>query len=380
VRDFSRFLGDSETERAPLESISTLHQANGLTIAPLLRWWEDTTDDYNAAALDYDYWGRGCFAQILRNLQAFPHSLNITLEVRTLEDVKEALRLWSLYADFILLLWKGPTRSGEFLHLIDGEWFGPWGAGYLLGLGTQLATKTGRHRYPAIGYASWLPDDVARFLVTEARPFLASGRLLLVPASGVGCVSPGHGVMEQLLTEAANCIPSIQYDQKSDLGIGLLPYARDIPLNVLFDFVIEMQTDLFRMRRLLLTKMTNIRTNGLQQSPKALELEIADTLKLLRDRNTALVNNRNLSAADQEAQVGIAPFHLRGQRLIADDDLTFSPLLKLESMGYGWKIAASGGSRSAYRYEPAENEAIGAWLAPPEPGVQFLVAEKSEEE
>jgi tetratricopeptide (TPR) repeat protein len=380
VRDFSRFVGSSkEASTKDEESGLTLHQANALTIGPLVRWWEDTADDYKAVALDYDYWGRGCFAQILRNLQAFPHSLNLTIEVRTLEDLKQALRLWSLYTDFILLLWKGPTQSGNFLHLIDGEWFGPWGAGYILALGTQLKSKMGRLRFPALGYASWLPDDVAKFLVTEAKPFLASGRFLLVPASGVGCVSPGHGVMEQLLTEAANCIPSIQHEQKSDLGFGLLPYAVDIPLDILFDFVNETQDELLHMRSLLLEKTANVKTNGLQQLPKALELEIVDTLKRLRHQNETLVKKRNLSAAEQDAHIGIAPFHVSGHGLVAENEARYSPLLKLESMGYGWKIGASAQHAQAYRYAPSEGEAIGAWLAPPEPGIRFLTVKKSDE-
>lgn len=372
VKDFSCFLGDSKKKSlSNKEPILTLHQANALTVAPVLRWWEDTADDYNAVALDYDYWGRGCFAQILQNLQSFPHSLNVTLEVRTLKDIRQALRLWSLYADFILLLWKGPTQSGEFVHMVDGEYFGPWGAGYMVALGDEYKSKMGRQRFFAFGYASWLPDDVAKFLATEAKPFFASGRILLVPASGVGCVSPGHGVMEQLLTEAANCIPAIRHDQQSDIEIGLLPYALDVPLDILYDFINETSVDLLHMRKLLLNKTVHIKTNGIQQSPKALELEIVDTLKRLRSQNAALVSKRNLSAAEQEAQVSITPFRVGGYGLFGADDAMFSPLLTLESMGYGWKIGATAQSRPAYRYEPAKGEAIGAWLAPPECGVSF---------
>jgi tetratricopeptide (TPR) repeat protein len=380
VRDFSRFLGDSKEERSSSEEpILTLHQANALTIAPVLRWWEDTADDYQAVALDYDYWGRGCFSQILQNLQSFPHSLNVAIEVRTLHDIRQAVRLWALYADFILLLWKGPTQSKHVIHFIDGEYFGPWGAGYIIALKDKIKSKTGRLRFPALGYASWLPEDVAKFLVTEAKSFLASGRLLVVPASGVGCVSPGHGVMEQLLTEAANCIPAIQHDQRSDLEIGLLPYALDVPLDILFDFVNEISVDLLRMRQLLLNKTAYIKANGLQQSPKALELEIADTLKRLRSQNAELVSKRNLSAAEQEAQVSISPFRVNGYGLFGADDAMFSPLLTLESMGYGWKIGANDQSRPAYRYEPAEGEAIGAWLAPPECGVIIPMKQPADE-
>ena len=372
VKKFSGFLGESKGNTSSTEQpILTLQQANALTIAPVMKWWEDTADDYQAVALDYDYWGRGCFAQILQNLQSFPHSLNVTIEVRTLQDIRQAIRLWSLYADFIILLWKGSTQSKQVIHMIDGEYFGPWGAGYIIALGTKLKSKTGRIRFPSLGYASWLPEDVAKFLLTEAKSFLASGRLLVVPASGVGCVSPGHGVMEQLLTEAANCIPAIQHNQRSDLEITLLPYALDVPLDILFDFVNETSVDLLHMRQLLLSKTAFIKTNGLQQSPKVLELEIADMLRRLRAQNDSLVKKRNLSAAEQEAQVSISPFRVGGYGLFSADDAVFSPLLTLESMGYGWKIGATIQSRPAYRYEPAEGEAIGAWLAPPECGVSF---------
>lgn len=381
VKDFFCFLGDSKDEsHSNNEPILNLHQANALTVGPVLRWWEDTADDYNAVALDYDYWGRGCFAQILQNLQAFPHSLNVTLEVRTLQDIRHAVRFWALYADFILLLWKGPTQSGQFLHFIDGEFFGPWGAGYMVAMGDEFRSKkTGRQRFAAFGYASWLPDDVAKFLITEAKPFFASGRLLLVPASGVGCVSPGHGVMEQLLTDAANCIPAIHRGQRSDPEIGLLPYSPDVPLDILYDFINETNVDLAHMRQLLLSKATHIRTNGLQQSPKIMELEIADTLKRLRAQNAAMASRRNLSATEQDAQMNVAPFRIGGHSLVHGDDALFSPLLLLESMGYGWKVGGLDQSPSPYRYEPAEGEAIGAWLAPPECGVSFPMIKPVEE-
>ncbi|MHB1459261.1 MAG: tetratricopeptide repeat protein, partial [Armatimonadota bacterium] len=73
VSSFPRFLSSSNEEANSKEvRISSLHEANSLTIAPLIKWWEDTADNRTAAALDYDYWGRGCFAQVVQNLRAFP--------------------------------------------------------------------------------------------------------------------------------------------------------------------------------------------------------------------------------------------------------------------------------------------------------------------
>jgi tetratricopeptide (TPR) repeat protein len=377
VKEFPRFLQVSNVvDLPPNADFIGAREANAMTIAPLLKWWEDTSNDLDAASLDYDYWARGCFAQVLRNLQAFPHSLNVTVEVRTVHDVREAVRLWALYAEFILLIWKGPTKSGRVLHTVDGQWFGPWGDGYTLALGTKILTSTGRPRYPAFGYASWLPGDAMTLLLNEIKPFLATGRLLLVPASTVGCVSPGHGVMEQLLTEAANCIPAIRERLDPQFPIGLLPYARDIPMEILFDFVSEYEEDLLQMRTLVLRKASHLRLHGLEPAPKVLELEIANVLKRLRAENASLSAKRQLSPGEEGTSLRIAPFTVGGQRLVESGERAFSPLLALDSIGYGWKIGSSAPRPPQPRYRPAEDEAFGTWLAPPRPGMLIATVKK----
>jgi hypothetical protein len=78
-----------------------------------LRLWDDLKDaQLESIAGAYDFWGRGNFERMLLNTRSFPNSFNITLEVRSLDDVKRALRIWGLYADFLILLWKGPTENG----------------------------------------------------------------------------------------------------------------------------------------------------------------------------------------------------------------------------------------------------------------------------
>lgn len=83
VKHFMRFSeGDSgRAEETQVTRMASLHEANAATLGPVLEWWKDSGHDPNAAALDLDYWARGGFGQILRNLRAFPHTLNVTLEV-----------------------------------------------------------------------------------------------------------------------------------------------------------------------------------------------------------------------------------------------------------------------------------------------------------
>ncbi len=374
VGEFRRFtVSGDEAANVVDTPITTLREANALTIAPMLRWWEDLEGDYKAASLDYDYWGRGAFARILRNLQAFPHALNVTVEVRTVDDIRQALRLWSLYADFVLLLWKGETESGSTIHFVDGEWFGPWGADYMLAMGDKLASKSGRVRFPALAYGAWLPSEVARCLATEIKPFLASGRVLLVPASAVGCVTPGHGALEQVLTEAANCVPILGSRQEAEQTIGLLPYARDIPLDVLFDFVGTEGESLREMRELILRRTDDVRNNGLRPASKALEREIASALRRLRRANDLEAKERELTPSSEDARIAITPFRTAGSPLASSEEgESFSPLLTLESMGYGWKIGGESIDAGRPRYQPKEDEPIGTWLAPPECGVRIL--------
>src|SRR3990172_7138853 len=87
--------------------------------------------------------------------------------------------------------------------------------------------------YPAMSQTSLLPNEVMTFLATEARPFIQSGRLIVVPAVGAGCINPGHGPFEQLLSEAANAIPSIRWKGFEGSPIGFVPYSPDAPFELL---------------------------------------------------------------------------------------------------------------------------------------------------
>jgi tetratricopeptide (TPR) repeat protein len=368
----------AETEGAPPRHVTSLHEANAAVLAPVFEWWKDTRHDAQAAALDLDYWARGGFAQILRNLRAFPHNLNITLEVRSLSDIQRSIRLWGMYSDFLLLIWKGRTETGKFLHFVDSDYFGPWGAGYLVALGDQFKQKeTGRSRSAAIGYASWLPAEVMSFLLSEGRPFMEAGRLLIVPASAVGCLSPGFGSMEQLVAEAACAMPATRGLQRDESPFGPLPYSPDVPSRVLFDLIEARTDELVRMRSLLSQRANYFRANGLAEPPKSLERDIADALRLMRSVQRADLGQAG-AAAIEHVGLSAAPFRTSG--IFAGSDQAFAPLLALESMGYAWKVSAQDSASIDARYEPSEGEAIGAWLVPPEPGMSFPMVRPSSRE
>ncbi|MCI0350993.1 MAG: hypothetical protein L0Z53_16325, partial [Acidobacteriales bacterium] len=132
----------NSTTESRTEEFESLAAANAVVIHPLLGWWDEVMDigpEYVAAA--YEFWGRGNFARILRNARDYPNSFNVTLEVRSLNDVKRAIRLWGLYADFLILLWKGPTESAWVKMLVPLDFEAPGGWGYMVFLGTVLKKK-----------------------------------------------------------------------------------------------------------------------------------------------------------------------------------------------------------------------------------------------
>lgn len=347
----------------------SLEQVNAQVMKSLLSLWDEIPNTYaDTAATGYDFWGRGNFSRILRNAQSFPGAFNITLEVRTLDGLKQAIRLWSLYADMLLLIWKGPTQDGKLLdvlpEIIVNE---PGGAGYIVSFAEK--DSSGRHSYFCMAHASRLPAEVIAFLMTEARPLLAAGRLIVVPATGVGCVHPGHGPLEQLLTESANAVAGLRSTDKSnEVPIGMMPYSPDAPFELLADIIEEQQSDLRKLRRLLIKRTRELapKEAGIIAN-KELGLEIDDALRDLADQQSATARKRGVSSAKEPLNGGFCRFHQNGSRLLpsfGESGSPFSPLLTLQNFGFKWGVA-SPGSEPQGRYEPGKESVVGPWLAPP---------------
>ena len=345
----------------------SLEKANAEVIRPLLAVWNEAPDFY---AMSYDYWGRGNFARILRNAQGTPSAFNVTLEVRTLDGLKQAIRLWALYADMLLLMWKGPTEDGLTKGVLPPTSDDPGGSGYIAFAGTLL--KSPRSQRPwcfCLGHASLLPSEVIAFLVTEARPLFEAGRLIVVPATGVGCVHPGHGPLEQLLTESANAVAGLRGSGKSnEVPIGMMPYSPDAPFELLADVVQEHQGNLRKLRRLLIRRTRELAPNELGIiASKELALEIDDALRDLADQQGATARKHGVSSTKERLSGSFCRFHRDGSRLLpraAALPSPFAPLLTLQNFGYKWSVG-SPGSQTRGRYQPGENSAIGPWLALP---------------
>jgi tetratricopeptide (TPR) repeat protein len=351
---------------------TSLSEANALVVRPLLRLW----DDLREAGLEciggaYDFWGRGNFERMLLNTRSFPNCFNVTLEVRSLDDVKRAIRIWGLYSDFLMLIWKGPTENGLAIIPFPDDYEQPGGWGYTIAAGSTINAKPSKKTwYPAVGRISIFPDDVAIFLATEARPFIKSGRLVVVPAVGAGCINPGHGPFEQLLAEAANAIPSVRWRGVHGTPIGYVPHSPNAPFEVLAEVAETEAARLRKLRLLLLKRSQQLRPDAeIGVEAKVLALEIEDALREMEDRNDALARTRGLEKANEPLIGATARFKSSGRKLAGIGvDSPFAPLLVLQSLGYGWRVDGPEIPRFPSRFEPQENDVIGTWLAPPSAG------------
>lgn len=368
---------DSSTKTPAAES---LEEANADVVRSLLCLWDEIPTTYvGTAATMYDFWGRGNLARILRNAQTVPAAFNITIEVRGLDGLKQAIRLWALYADMLLVLWKGPTQDGKLLDVLpEAICNEPGGAGYLMSF--AKTDDKGRNLFFCIGHASRLPDEVIAFLMTEARPLLASGRLIVVPATGVGCVHPGHGPLEQLLAESANAIPGLRSSGRpNEVPIGLMPYSPDVPFGVLADIVQEQQSDLRKLRRLLVRRTRELTPNEISSmARKELAMEINDALRDLAGQQGKTARRHGLSSTEEPLNGGFSRFHRDASRLspnIEPSPSTFAPLLTLQNFGYRWSVS-SPGFQPQGRFEPGENSVVGPWLAPPTERWSMVVVTK----
>lgn len=374
---FVEVMRESDPEKAAgTAGCQSLSEANALVVRPLMRLWDEMPE---AASGCYDFWGRGNFERLLLNARRFPQSFNVTVEVRSLDDVKRAVRLWGLYADFLVLLWKGPTNHGLAIVPFPADYEAPGGWGYVVCAGDVIERPGSTTKWhPAIAHMSMFPDDVTMFLATEARQFVQSGRLIVVPAVAAGCINPGHGPFEQLLAEAANAIPSIRWKGFKGSPIGYIPHSPNAPFELLAELAETESPRLRKLRLLLLRRSRELRPAGeVGGEAKMLSLEIDDALRELQDRSDSVARTNGLDRAREPLVGGISRFRSTGKKLAGlATDSPFAPLLVLQNLGYGWRVDGPEVLRLPPRFEPQEGDVVGTWLAPPSPGWTIQTARR----
>lgn len=366
---------------AGTEGAKSLQEANCIVAQPLIQLWDDMrAADLLTTSGAYDFWGRGNFRRILLNAQAHPTAFNITLEVRTLEQVKKAIRVWGLYADLLVLLWKGPFDSGMTLMPFPSDFNQPGGAGYIIAAGDELESADGKKVWhTAMSHISIFPEEVGEFLAGEARAFIESGRVVVVPAVGVGCINPGHGPIEQLLAESVNAIPSLRWSGAGETPIGFAPFSPDAPIQLLAELADEQAKNL-RALRLLLVKRTQrlvaSQVDGI--AAKSLLLELEEGMQTIQSQTASAFSKHGYANLREEIAGGATRFKEGGERLFDSEDLSspFAPMLAIKSLGFGWGVSTTAADSVSERFAVRENDAVGPWLSAPDQGWSYLAVRR----
>jgi hypothetical protein len=366
---------------APKGTPPSIHEGLSELVKPVLEWW----DDLGRASPDQlDYWGRGNFIRALKHLGRYPRAFTIVLEARTRGDIERSLRLCGLVADVVLVLWKGPCREGRMFTIAPLHHDGSGGAGYILAAGDRLQRDGVRGTWvPAIATGRMLPDDVIDLLAGAGRPWFGSGRLLVVPAWSAGCINPGFGALERLLTDAVRGIPVVRSASQDSLPWQMVPWFPEVPLRDLAEIASDPQFNRPRLRQLFIERSRLCANQPMMSVARELEQEIDAELMEFRDRVKRQRDRHGWTAADEAWTNSRIPSRSPPRDSETESPAPLSPwrpFLRIGELGYEWQIMGLSHAfeppRRSVKTEGERFQGAGEWLAPEDEGPRMLVAQK----
>ena len=240
-----------------------LRQVIAEQVRPLLEWFGEFPAKNgvgHAYSELFDIWGRGGFSRVVAAIQASPLN-TISVDASNIAEIVLWARVFCPLYDVVLVSWKGPLKAGlAIVPMPNSGAFG--GQGYLST--SDTLEKQGWHA--AVGWGNYLPREISEFLATEALPLLKSGRLVVIPASLVGCTQSDVGWTDNLFSDTllggvvktAKYLPDGEILGAKTLNSRLInlntlkiPFVDNISLNDL-DRILEDATEwLSPLRRLL---------------------------------------------------------------------------------------------------------------------------------
>ncbi len=332
-----------------------LSTANSAFAEGLFELWDNLPSDRSFHRQAYDFWGRGSLAGYIRNAQWCSNAFTLTLDVYNLTEMEHAVRLLGMYADCLILIWKGKSSSGEVGLPFPTGYHGSGGWGYQVGL-RGASGSTASHEAWATGKGTLLPMEVVSFLSREAKPFVLSGRLLVVPGPCVGCVGPSHGPFEQMFSGALKALPVSMGGSSKSLPFGLLPYSPDAPLHALFELAETESQRLSDLRKSLLRhNEALIRSVSAESATRIATEELEDAFQQLEEVHHRFGRKHSFATQSESCGGGATQFTAGGR---------YEPLFILQSLGYKLRVNSDVPQHTKERYQPKGDDSICLWLGP----------------
>lgn len=296
---------------AGTEGASNLQEANKWVLGPMLDWMEfgaktPMTINCSSIGLVYDLWGQLNFSRLILNNRNFTNAFHLSIEISNVSEAKLACRNFLPITDCLTLIWKGKFDIGtgaipRFLNdgVPDKNWQPNNSIGGLLPL--TMA--------PMACYT--LPFDILNFYIGEARPFVESGKLVLVPGPMVGCTNTEHGLLEELYCKATNgySIQSLSNTEKKSRSIPLIyPSFPSLELKTLSQIIEDEEDGLRTLRQILLNWSFDIEQNGISDLKLQLFKEefremlepVSKQFKKISNKLSVPLQNTNIKSEFQE--------------------------------------------------------------------------------
>jgi tetratricopeptide (TPR) repeat protein len=278
-----------------------LRQTVAKQIAPLVSWWERFHGRAEVELLDI--WGRGGFARIAATVSGSPHNA-VAVDARSVEEIAHWARVFCPLFETVIIKWKGVLEACFSVAPIPLE-LGP--PGYF---GAQGYVRTGDYTNDGwnvgVGWANLMPKEVVSFLFGEALPLFETGRLVVLPASLVGCTQHAVGwtdifLSEKLLRGIINVVGSnepadIKPDEGRiiDLAKVTIPYIEGISMGDLSS-VLEDAADFLNPFQVLLSGMiceNNLRVERWDKI-RALEYDVRQASQKLNEKFNFLTRKKS---------------------------------------------------------------------------------------
>jgi len=265
-----------------------------------------------------DIWGRGGLSRIVAAVRADPLN-SISVDATCVADINLWARVFCPLYDTVIVNWKGSLNAGLAIVPMPDN-LGPpgefGGQGYIR-TSDALDGKIGWHA--AIGWGNFLPSEVSEFLATEALPLVQSGRLVLLPASLVGCTQSAVGwtdnlFVDQLLGGVVKIAGARPDDGDGtsrdaefrllDLGTVTVPFIDSVPLGDLDRVLDDTAEWLSPLRRLLQGAIGSSHLRHERwDSLRLYFTEIRDAFRQLEERWRSLTASRHNEAQWRVADV-----------------------------------------------------------------------------
>ncbi|ETR69874.1 MAG: hypothetical protein OMM_03641 [Candidatus Magnetoglobus multicellularis str. Araruama] len=232
---------------------------------PLVEWWRtfQSVDGKQANSEMFDVWGRGAFSRIITAIQIQPSQV-IVVDATTVNEVAQWARIFCPFYDIVIVKWKGPLQACLATTPMP-DYLGPRGTfggqGYV-----RTNAKIDKEGYHvALGWANIMPVEVTTYLAHEAINLIEAGRLLVLPASLIGCSQSNSGWTDNMFADHSmkgvtsvvkKTNRSIFSQTKSknriiDVSDIAIPFIDNISLKILNEVLDDTADWLKPMRRML---------------------------------------------------------------------------------------------------------------------------------